>query len=221
MFNKKSLDAILKELESYYAVLVAVSKTKLVEVIREVYDTGHKNFGENYVREISEKHGKLPTDTQWHFIGHLKTNKVKHIASFVSQIQSVDSLKLLNEINKEGKKNNRIIDCLLQIHVAKEETKFGFSFEEAEELLQSPAIKSLEHVKIKGFMAMATLTDNQQQIRSEFRLMKKFYDDTKKNFEIQNTKFEILSMGMSADYKIALEEGSNLIRIGSAIFGER
>jgi pyridoxal phosphate enzyme (YggS family) len=217
LFNSESLFSILDELKSFDATLVAVSKTKTVEAIREVYNTGHKIFGENYVQEIVEKHAQLPNDIQWHFIGHLQTNKVKSIASFVSLIQSVDSLKLLKEINKEGIKNNRVIHCLLQVHIAKEETKFGLSFEEAGELLQSHELAVLKNISIKGLMGMATLTTDQQQIRNEFRSLKKLRD----RIRTQNFELKTLSFGMSGDYKIALEEGSNMIRIGSAIFGER
>lgn len=220
MFNKNSLAVILKELESYRAQLVAVSKTKPVSEIKEVFDSGQKIFGENYVQEVVEKHRQLPMDIEWHFIGHLQTNKVKHIAPFVSMVQSVDSLNLLNEINKEGKKHDRIIPCLLQIHIAKEETKFGFSFNEVEELLNAPKMKSFENININGFMAMATLTDDKQQIKNEFRSMKLFYDKIK-NCQLPTVDCQLLSMGMTSDYQIALEEGSTMVRIGSAIFGER
>jgi len=221
MVDVVRLTEILEELKPYQAVLVAVSKTKSVEAIREVYDTGHKIFGENYVQEMVDKHEQLSKDIQWHFIGHLQTNKVKVIASFVSLIHGVDSMKLLKEINKEAQKNNRVINCLLQIHIAQEDTKFGLSFEEAEQLLQSNELKDLKNISIKGFMGMATLTDGEQQIRKEFRLLKGKFDEAKVKSEIRNHKLEVLSMGMSSDYKIALEEGSNMIRIGSAIFGER
>jgi len=220
MFDKNSLTTILKELESPHAVLVAVSKTKSVSAIKEVYDAGHKIFGENYVQEIIDKHDQLPRDIQWHFIGHLQTNKVKYISPFVSLIQSVDSLKLLKEINKEGEKINRIIPCLLQIHIAQEETKFGFSFDEAGTLLNSDDLINLRHIRIKGFMGMTTLTNDEQQIRKEFRSMKIFFDKIEKN-PVPGVDCQLLSMGMTGDYKIALEEGSNMVRIGSAIFGER
>jgi len=221
LFNKENLVSILKELESHDATLVAVSKTKPVEAIREVYDFGHKIFGENYVQELADKHEQLTKDIQWHFIGHLQTNKVKLIAPFVSLIHGVDSLKLLKEINKEAERNNRVINCLLQIHIAKEETKFGLSFEEAEELLRSNEINELKNISIKGFMGMATLTDDHLQIRNEFRSLKKFRDNLISNLGFRISDFGFLSMGMTSDYKIALEEGSNMVRIGSAIFGER
>ena len=219
--NKQFLSALLNELAFHKATLVAVSKTKPAVLIKEAYDCGQKIFGENYVQEIVEKHEQLPKDIQWHFIGHLQTNKVKLIAPFVSLIHGVDSFKLLKEIDKEAKKNNRIINCLLQIHIAQEETKFGLSFEEAETLLKSSEIPELKNAVITGFMGMATLSINQDLIRKEFRSLKNFQEKMKANYEIQNPKFEILSMGMTSDYKIALEEGSNMIRIGSAIFGER
>ena len=220
MFNKESFVSIRNELQSHDAVLVAVSKTKPVEAIRAIYDSGHWVFGENYVQEMVLKHSQLPKDIQWHFIGHLQTNKVKLIAPFVAMIQSVDSLKLLMEINKEGKKNERIIPCLLQIHIALEESKFGFSYEEAEEVLNSSELENMEHISIKGIMGMATLTDNPQLVRSEYSRMKIFYDKIQK-YKLPAADCRVLSMGMTGDYKIALEEGSNMVRIGSAIFGDR
>jgi pyridoxal phosphate enzyme (YggS family) len=220
-FNHVRLTSILNELKAYKASLVAVSKTKPIEVIKEVYDSGHKVFGENYVQELVGKYERLPKDIEWHFIGHLQTNKVKLIAPFVSLIHGVDSLKLLREIDKEAKKNNRIINCLLQVHIANEETKFGFSFEEATSLFQSSKSDDLKNISIKGLMGMATLTNDENQIRKEFRSLKQFSDNLASKSEIRNPKSEILSMGMTSDYKIALEEGSNMVRIGSAIFGER
>lgn len=197
--------------------LVVVTKTHPAERIQEIYDAGHKTFGENKVQELTEKYKLLPKDIEWHLIGHLQTNKVKQIAPFASLIQSVDSLKLLKEINKCAEKENRIIDCLLQIHIAREETKFGLSFEETEDLLISDEFKQMKNIRITGLMGMATLTDNETQIRNEFRSLKRFFDKTKDQLPGLN----ILSMGMSSDYKIAIEEGSNLIRVGSAIFGSR
>lgn len=216
--NKEKLEQILEELKPYKAQLVAVSKTKPVETIRSVYDYGQKVFGENYVQEMTDKHQQLPADIQWHYIGHLQTNKVKHIVPFVSLIQSVDSFKLLKEINKQAAKYNRTINCFLQIYIAKEETKFGLSFEEAEQLLNSPELKDLKYISIKGLMGMASLAEDKNQIRNEFRSLKNFL------IRLQSTNSQpltILSMGMTSDYKIALEEGSNMVRIGSAIFGER
>ena len=197
--------------------LVAVTKTYPSEMIMEAYSAGHKIFGENKVQELVKKYEELPKDIQWHLIGHLQTNKVKQIAPFVSLIHSVDSLKLLTEINKCAAKENRIIDCLLQIYIAKEETKFGLSFEEAEALLQSEELKHLKNIRITGLMGMATLTDNEAQIRKEFHSLETFCSSLKSQYPLLNT----LSFGMSSDYKIAIEEGSNLIRVGSLIFGNR
>lgn len=197
--------------------LVVVTKTHSAEKIMEVYNAGYKTFGENRVQELVEKQKQLPKDIEWHLIGHLQTNKVKLIAPFVCLIQSVDSLKLLKEINKCAEKENRVIDCLLQIYIAKEETKFGLSAEEAENLLASEEFKKMKYVRIIGLMGMATLTDNETQIRNEFRSLKKFYDRLRTLYPIVKT----LSMGMSSDYKLAIEEGSTLIRVGSAIFGFR
>jgi len=211
------LSLILSELKQRGAMLVAVSKKKSADEILQVYNAGHKIFGENYVQELTEKYEALPKDIEWHFIGHLQSNKVKLIAPFVSLIQSVDSLKLLKEINKEAEKNNRVIDCLLQIHIAKEETKFGLSFQEAETLLHSAELNQMKNVSINGLMGMATLTEDEKKIRSEFRMLKDFRD----RLQSSNFKLQTLSIGMTSDYTIALEEGSNMIRVGSAIFGER
>ncbi|MDF2436436.1 MAG: YggS family pyridoxal phosphate-dependent enzyme [Bacteroidota bacterium] len=200
--------------------LIAVTKTHPPEKLMEVYDAGHRIFGENKVQEMVDKYEALPKDIQWHLIGHLQTNKVKYIAPFVSLIHSVDSLKLLQEINKQALKNNRIIDCLLQIYIANEETKFGLSFEEAEALISSEQLKDLKNIKVTGFMGMASNTDDQEQIRREFRSLKSFF--TKHSpFLTFNFSLLTLSMGMSSDYSIAIEEGSNMIRVGSAIFGKR
>jgi len=197
--------------------LVAVSKTHPASAIMEAYEAGHKIFGENKVQELVEKYEELPKDIEWHLIGHLQTNKVKFIAPFVSLIHSVDSLKLLQEINKQALKNNRVINCLLQIYIANEETKFGLSFAEAEQLIASEEFKQLKNIHITGLMGMATNTEDLKQIRNEFHSLKNF-------FEKLNTKgsgLSTLSMGMSSDYKIAIEEGSNMIRVGSTIFGNR
>jgi len=196
---------------------IVVTKTYTPELILKAYDAGHKIFGENKVNEMLEKYEALPKDIEWHFIGHLQTNKVKYIASFVKLIHSVDSLKLLQEINKQGLKNNRVIDCLLQIYIAKEKTKFGMDQKEAEDLLLSEAFKKFQNIRIIGLMGMATNTDNLEQVRNEFRSLKTFYD----KLQNRNHNLQILSMGMSSDYTIAIEEGSNMIRIGSAIFGKR
>ena len=211
-----NLVSILKELEPTETVLVAVSKTRTIDEILEAYNAGQRVFGENKVQEMVSKHDGLPKDIQWHLVGHLQTNKVKFIAHFINFIHSVDSFKLLNEINKEAMKNNRVIDCLLQIHIAKEETKFGLSYEEARELLSTDELNSLMNIKIVGLMGMATLTEDITTIKNEFHSLKKFYDSLSNEM-----KFTTLSMGMSSDYKVAIVEGSNMVRIGSSIFGER
>jgi len=221
LIDRDRLLSILDELKPYHATLVAVSKTKPIAAIREAYDARHKIFGENYVAEMAEKYEQLPKDIQWHFIGHLQTNKVKIIAPFVSLIHGIDSLKLLKEVDKEAKKINRVISCLLQVHIAEEETKFGLSFEEAEQLLASTDIRELKNVSINGLMGMATFTDNPIQVRKEFHSLKTFYDSVKNKFQFPVLNFQFLSMGMTGDYQIALSEGSNMVRIGSAIFGER
>lgn len=200
--------------------LVAVTKTKPVAMLAEAYAAGSRIFGENKVQEMAEKQPQLPQDIQWHLIGHLQSNKVKYIAPFVSLIHSVDSLKLLQEINKQAAKNNRVIDCLLQIHIAEEETKFGLSAEEARELLHSADVQQLSHIRITGLMGMATNTDDETQIRKEFRGLKQLFDQLGE-FRSDNVVFSELSMGMSGDYLIAAEEGSTLVRVGSAIFGNR
>jgi PLP dependent protein len=197
--------------------LVAVSKTKPVPMILEAYEAGQRDFGENYVQELTDKYPQLPRDIRWHFIGHLQSNKVRYIAAFVHLVHGVDSLKLLQEINKQGLKNNRIINCLLQIHIAHEETKFGLSFQECEEILSGDTLTHLHHVRVCGFMAMASNTEDEEQVRNEFRTLKKFADSSK----ILHQELSILSFGMSGDYQIALEEGSTMVRIGSIIFGER
>ena len=200
-----------------HVTLVAVSKTHPIEKVMEAYNAGQRVFGENKVQEMVEKYEQLPKDIEWHIIGHLQTNKVKFIASFVKLIHSVDSLKLLKEINKEAIKNNRVIDCLLQIYIASEETKFGLSFEEAEQLLNSEELKVLKNVSIVGLMGMATNTDNKEHISSEFKSLNAFFQTLKSQIQNLNS----LSIGMSSDYKLAIEQGSNVIRVGSTIFGER
>ena len=195
-------------------ILVAVSKTKPIEQIKSLYDIGHVDFGENKVQELVNKHGVLPKEINWHMIGHLQRNKVKYIAPFVHLIHGVDSERLLHEINKQGAKNDRIIDVLLQIHIAIESTKFGFSYEEAEAVLSKA--KELEHVRITGLMGMASYTDNTAQLTAEFSGLQDFYN------RLQPTNnWSILSMGMSNDYKLAVDLGSNMIRVGSLIFGSR
>lgn len=201
-----------------HVTLVAVSKTKPVELIKEAYDAGQRDFGENYIQELTEKHTQLPEDIRWHAIGHLQSNKVKYIAPFVHLIHAVDSLKLLEEINKQAQKNSRVINCLLQIHIAKEETKFGFNFEECQAMLTADIFKKLKHVHVTGLMGMATNTEDLGQIRSEFHSLKSMFDKLSADMV---PSFNTLSMGMSSDYKTAIEEGSTLVRIGSSIFGER
>ncbi len=201
--------------------LVAVSKTKPVSDLQEVYDAGQRVFGENKVQEMTEKYEILPKDIQWHLIGHLQTNKVKYIAPFVSLIHSVDSMKLLNEINKEAKKNNRVIDCLLQFHIAEEETKFGLSIEEAKELLESKEFVEMQNVSIVGIMGMASFTENIETVRHEFRVLESYFQILKSHFFKFNHDFKEISMGMSGDYLLAIEEGSTMVRVGSSIFGTR
>jgi pyridoxal phosphate enzyme (YggS family) len=201
--------------------LIAVSKTQPIEKINEAYNAGHRSFGENKVQELVPKYEALPKDIEWHMIGHLQTNKVKYIASFVHWIHSVDSVKLLEEINKQGKKVLRVIPCLLQVHIAEEETKFGFSEIEIMELFASTFIQQWQNIEIKGLMGMATFTENSDQIRREFKSLKMLFEKLKTLPLPPNITVTELSMGMSGDYKIALEEGSTMIRVGTAIFGER
>ena len=200
--------------------LIAVTKTKPTAILQETYDAGFRRFGENKVQEMTEKYNLLPKDIEWHMIGHLQSNKVKYMAPYVSMVHSVDSFKLLQEINKEAKKNDRIIPCLLQIFIAQEETQFGLSEQEAIEILSAPELSDLTNIKIAGLMGMASNTDDQTKIRSEFQNLKNLFESCKK-FNSSNVEMTELSMGMSGDYAIAAEEGSTLIRVGSAIFGSR
>lgn len=204
-----------------HVTLVAVSKTMPNSAILEAYEAGQRHFGENKVQELTEKQAALPNDIKWHFIGHLQSNKVKFIAPFVDLIEGVDSLKLLKEINKQALKNNRIQRCLLQFLIADEETKFGLNREEAAELIQAAKNESLKAVEFCGVMGMATYTDNEDQIKSEFRQLKSIFDELKTDFFSDNAAFQIISMGMSGDYSLAIAEGSNQVRIGSTIFGVR
>ena len=201
--------------------LIAVSKTKPVEDLREAYDAGQRLFGENKALEMRDKHAVLPNDIEWHFIGHLQTNKIKYIIDFVSLIHSIDSLNLLAAVEKEAAKHNRTVDCLLQFHIATEETKFGLDIEEAQTLLSSPEYQAMTHVRIVGVMGMATNTDNQELIRKEFHTLKTYKDQLQSRFFTNHPEFKEISMGMSGDYTIAMEEGSTLVRVGSAIFGAR
>ncbi|GAB3332170.1 YggS family pyridoxal phosphate-dependent enzyme [Larkinella ripae] len=200
--------------------LIAVTKTKPVALLQEAYEAGCRRFGENKVQEMVEKQPLLPADLEWHLIGHLQTNKVKYIAPFVSLIHSVDSLKVLQEINKQAARHQRVIDCLLQIHIAQEETKFGFDETEAETLLNGADLEPLTSVRVVGLMGMATNTDDENRIRQEFRSLKQFYDRLS-GLQRANVQFRELSMGMSSDYLIAIDEGSTMVRVGSAIFGAR
>ena len=213
---------IFEELQDKNVTLVAVSKTKPVEEIKELYDLGQKDFGENYVQELAEKFELLPKDIYWHFIGHLQTNKVKYIAPFVSLIQSVDSFKLLREINKEAKKNDRVINCLLQVHIAKEETKFGLDEEELDKIFRSINEKEsdLKNVLIEGLMGMASFTEDAGLVKKEFQSLKNLFDNYS-SIQTEGCHLKTLSMGMSADYKIAIDHGSNMVRLGSLLFGER
>ncbi len=201
--------------------LIAVSKTKPASDIQTLYDAGQRAFGENKVQELVEKYEVLPKDIEWHLIGHLQSNKVKYIAPFVHLIHGVDSFKLLKEINKEGVKCKRIIPCLLQFHIAQEETKFGFSFEEAQEMLESNEFVELQHVAIHGVMGMASFTEDENQIHEEFQTLHNYSQLIKSHYFKFNPEFKELSMGMSGDYKIAMDEGSTMVRVGSTIFGSR
>ena len=213
--------ALKRETEQNNVTLVVVSKTKPVEDIQEAYDAGQRIFGENQVQELVEKYEALPKDIEWHLIGHLQSNKVKYIAPFITMIHSVDSIKLLQEINKQALKNSRVIDCLLQIYIADEETKFGLSFDEAIELLRSEEFAELKNIRIRGLMGIATNTDNEKQIKEEYYELDTFFDGIKASFFRKEPTFSILSIGMSSDYKLAIEQGSNMIRVGSTIFGSR
>jgi pyridoxal phosphate enzyme (YggS family) len=213
---KDNLNKIKESLPSHIT-LVAVSKTKSKEDIMEAYRAGQRDFGENKIQEMTEKQAMLPKDIQWHMIGHIQRNKVKYMAEYVSLIHAVDSLKLLKEINKQAKKCNRVIPCLLQIHIAQEDTKFGFDEKELNETIASNNIQQLTNVKIVGLMGMATFTDNIEQIRKEFKQLKHLFEKTKTTLP----DLSQLSMGMSGDYQVAIEEGSTMIRVGSSIFGSR
>jgi pyridoxal phosphate enzyme (YggS family) len=203
-----------------HVTLVAVSKTKPVPDLMEAYDAGQRIFGENKIQEMVDKWEQMPKDIEWHMIGHVQTNKVKYMASFVSLIHGVDSLKLLEEINKQALKNNRVIDCLLQIYIAEEESKFGLDEEELSTLLASPIFKEMKNIQIVGLMGMATFTDNQNQIKKEFTHLKSIFD-SKQNLKSEICNLKSLSMGMSGDYQLAISCGSTMVRIGSSIFGNR
>ncbi len=219
-----SIQTNIQEIKSslpQHVTLVAVSKTHPVEVIMEAYNAGHRIFGENKVQELVSKYEVMPKDIEWHLIGHLQSNKVKYIAAFVSLIHSVDSIKLLEVIDKEAQKHNRVIDCLLQIHIASEETKFGLSADELEELLSSNDFKEMKNIRVVGLMGMATFTDNMAQVRMEFKFLSTLFQSVKAKYFADKPWFKELSMGMSSDYTVAIEEGSTMVRIGSNIFGHR
>lgn len=202
--------------------LIAVSKTKPGEMLKEAYDAGQRDFGENYVQELTDKYEQLPKDIHWHFIGHLQSNKVKYIAPFVYLIHGVDSFSLLKEINKQAAKNNRVINCLLQIYIAKEESKFGLDFLEAEQLLLSQEFSELKNICIIGLMGMATNTENETVLHEEFESLQRFFNQIKSQItDKPNFQLKEISMGMSSDYQIAIKHGSTMVRIGSSIFGER
>ncbi len=200
--------------------LIAVTKTKPIPLLMEAYNYGFKRFGENKVQEMCTKYDQMPKDIEWHMIGHLQSNKVKYIAPFVSLIHAVDSMKLLKEINKEAKKNDRVINCLLQIHIADEDTKFGLSIEEATAILSSPSFETFSNLQVTGLMGMATNTEDESKIRKEFQTLKTYFEALMK-LQKSNIHLTELSMGMSSDYQIAMEEGSTMVRVGSAIFGNR
>ncbi len=217
---KDNLQKIKASISEEVAI-VAVSKTKPIADLQEAYDAGQRIFGENKIQEMAEKFEALPKDIEWHMIGHLQRNKVKYMAHFVDLIHGVDSFKTLKEIDKQAKKHNRVIHCLLQAKIAKEDSKFGLSFDAIEEIITSEELATLENISIVGFMGMATFTDDQQQLEAEFDALKQFFDIQKVKTVRANCALKILSMGMSGDYPLAIKNGSNMIRVGSAIFGSR
>jgi len=218
---EERLNRIKEEIKSFNCTLVAVSKTKPMSLILEAYNMGHRDFGENKVQDLVIKYENLPKDIRWHMIGHLQRNKVKYIAPFVHLIHGIDSEKLLQEVNKHAEINNRIISCLLQVHIAEEDTKFGFNQQEIMELMNSGRLTEYSHIKIEGLMGMATFTNDNDQIKREFHALRILFYNLKTGYLFQNLQMNILSMGMSGDYKIAISEGSNMVRIGTTIFGER
>ncbi|MGK7388923.1 MAG: YggS family pyridoxal phosphate-dependent enzyme [Candidatus Cyclobacteriaceae bacterium M2_1C_046] len=221
MSVKNKIIKTQESLNKFNAKLIAVTKTHPVSLVKEAYEAGHRDFGENKVQELLDKQPELPNDINWHLIGHLQRNKVKFVVPFIHLIHSVDSEKLLKEINKQAKKIDRPINCLLQVHIAQEESKFGLSEENLKLLLNSDTLRDASHVQVKGLMGMATFTDNDEQVRKEFQHLKNIFDELKKTSLPENVHMDELSMGMSSDYKVALEEGSTMVRVGSAIFGER
>jgi len=219
--NKEEYFVIQKELQEKKVTLIAVSKTKPIHVLQEAYDIGIKIFGENRALELKEKYEALPKDIEWHMIGHLQSNKVKYIAPFVHLIHSIDKPGLLKEINKRAKQNDRTISVLLQLHIAKEESKYGFDEDELRDFLDSKKLSEYKNVKVVGLMGMATFTDNSGQVKAEFQSLKTIFDKIKTDFFLDDPDFSVLSMGMSGDYKLAIQAGSNMVRLGSIIFGVR
>ncbi len=221
MFVKERIKTLMNTVP-IGVTLVAVSKTKPISDIKEAYEAGQRDFGENKIQEMVLKAEALPKDIRWHMIGHVQTNKIKYMASFVHLIHGIDSLPALVEVNKQAKKNDRVIDCLLQAKISKEETKYGLSFEEIEKLLKDPEIQNLSHIRITGLMGMASFVEDEKILNEEFASLKSFYDQLhKKKIVAENVQIEILSMGMSGDYQLAIQNGSNMVRVGSFIFGER
>lgn len=221
MSISKKIEELQKKLNSIGVKLIAVSKTKPIEDIQEAYNAGQRDFGENIVQEIERKKDELPQDINWHMIGHLQRNKVKYIAPYITMIHSVDSLRLLKEINKEAKKNDRIIDVLLQVHIATEDTKHGFDHSELIETMREEDYLKLKNIQVRGLMGMATFTDNEKVVKEEFYELKMLFDGLQKSFFKDQDSFNVLCMGMSSDYTIAIQQGSNMVRIGSTIFGGR
>jgi len=221
MQTAEKLKNLKKEIDSLKVKLIAVSKTKSAEEVLEAYEAGQRDFGENLVQELVEKAEKLPKDIVWHQIGHLQTNKVKYIAPFIGVIHSVDSFKILKEINKHALRNNRTIDCLLQIHIAEEETKYGLGYDELIEILRSEELESLKNIRIVGLMGISTNTENERVTKEEFYELKTLFVGVKESFFKNDDAFKEISMGMSSDYKIAIAQGSTMIRVGSLIFGDR
>jgi PLP dependent protein len=219
--SKSMYEQILDQLQPTQTKLVAVSKTKPVEAIQRLYDRGQRIFGESKAQELTPKYEELPKDIEWHMIGHLQRNKVKYIAPYISLIHSVDSPRLLKEVNKQARKEDRVIDCLLQFHIADEESKYGFSWDTAVELLEGDSYAQMEHIRIVGVMGMATFTENTDQVRRELQELHRIFKKLKADYFAGEERFKEVSMGMSGDYQIALEEGSTMVRIGTLLFGER
>src|SRR5690554_2598266 len=217
----KNIQKIREEIAAKNVTLVAVSKTRTIEEVMESYATGQRIFGENLVQELMEKQPLLPGDIQWHLLGHLQRNKVKYIAQFIALIHSVDSLRLLVEINKQAKKHDQVIDCLLQVFIASEDTKFGLDHVELIELLSSEEFAELQNIRIRGLMGMATNTSNEKQVKEEFYELKTLFDGVRQSYFRKNPAFDTLSMGMSSDYRIAIEQGSTMIRLGTTLYGKR